>query len=154
MNGEKCRSASLCIHSFPCTCVDPLFLFMLRHAMNDNKCGSDSLYIQSFSCTCAHPLLFSCCCMLWIEKCAAQPPSIYSRFRARVLIRCYFHVAACNELQQVWLSLLVYTIIFVHVCPSVVMFMLLYAMNENGCGSASLYVRSFPCVCGHPSSSC
>ena len=115
---------------------------------------SASLYIQSFSCTCAHPLLFSCCCMLWKEKSAAQLPCIYSRFRARVLIRCYFHVAACNELQQVWLSLLVYTIIFVHVCPSVVMFMLLYAMNENGCGSASLYVRSFPCVCGHPSSSC
>jgi hypothetical protein len=44
----------------------------------------------------------------------AQPPCIYSRFRARVLIRSYFHVAAYYESKQVWLSLLVYTVVSVH----------------------------------------
>ena len=40
----------------------------------------------------------------------AQPPCIYNRFRARVLIRCYFHVVACSEWRKVPLSLLVYAI--------------------------------------------
>jgi len=111
---------------------------------------SASLYIRSFSCTCAHPLLFSCCCMLWKEKSAAQLPCIYSRFRARVVLRCYFHVAACYGWQQVWLSLLVYTIVFVHVCSSVVIFMLLHAMNGEKCRSASFYIQSFPCTCADP----
>jgi len=32
-----------------------------------------------------------------MEKSAAQLLCVYTRFRARVLIRCYFHVAACYE---------------------------------------------------------
>jgi hypothetical protein len=42
----------------------------------------------------------------------------------------------------VWLSLLVYTVVSVRVCSYVVMFVLLRTMNENKCGSASLYVQS------------
>jgi hypothetical protein len=41
----------------------------------------------------------------------ALPPCIYSRFRARVLVRCYVYVVAYYEWKQVWLSLLVCTII-------------------------------------------
>jgi hypothetical protein len=65
----------------------------------------------------------------------AQPPCIYSRFRARVLVRCYVRVVAYYEWKQVWLSLLVCAIIRARVLI---------------CGSASLYVQSFSCRCAHP----
>ena len=61
----------------------------------------------------------------------AQPPCIYSRFRARVLVRCYVRVVAYYERKQVWLSLLVCAILRARV--------LIY-------GSASLYAQSFSCL--------
>jgi hypothetical protein len=48
------------------------------------------------------------------------------------------------------LSFLVYTVVSVHVWCSVVIFMLRHAMDDNKCGSASLYIQSFSCTCAHP----
>ena len=35
-------------------------------------------------------------------------------------------------------------------CYFVVIYMLFHAMKENKCGSASLYIQSFPCTCADP----